>query len=75
MTVILYVYDLLASSVNLNEIRWLESKLKLRYDEVDSTYGKKLTDLGVLLDPQEDGSIYLTMPQYIETSFTVSSMV
>ncbi len=41
LIVILYVDDLLASSVNLDEIRWLESKLKSRYDEVDSTYGKK----------------------------------
>ena len=47
-------------------IRWLESKLKSRYDEVDSTYGKKFTYLGVLLEQQGDGSIYLSMPQYIE---------
>jgi len=31
-----------------------------------STYGKKFTYLGVLLEQQEDGSIHLSMPQYIE---------
>ena len=66
MTVILYVDDLLASCASLNEIRLFESKLKSKYDEVDSTYGKKFTYLGVLLEQQEDGSIHLSMPQYIE---------
>ena len=43
-----------------------ELKFKSKYDVVDSTYGKKFTYLGVLLEQQEDGSIHLSMPQYIE---------
>ena len=66
LIVILYVDDLLASCASLNEIRLFESKLKSKYDEVDSTYEKKFTYLGVLLEQQEDGSIHLSMPQYIE---------
>ena len=42
------------------------SRDKSKYDEVESTYGKKFTYLGVLLEQQEDGSIHLSMPQYIE---------
>jgi len=66
LIVILYVDDLLVSCASLKEIHWLELKLKSKYDEVDSVYGKKFTYLGVLLEQQEDGSIHLSMPQYIE---------
>jgi len=62
----LYVDDLLIISPGLKEIHWLESELKLKYHEVESAYIKKFTYLGVLLDQQEDGSIHLSMPQYLE---------
>ena len=39
---------------------------KSKCNEVDSAYGKTFTYLGVLLEQQEDGSIRLYLPQYIE---------
>ncbi len=66
LTIILHVDDLLVSCSNVNEIRLFESKLKSKYGEVDSTYGKRFAYLGILLEQQEDGSIHLLMPQYIE---------
>jgi len=66
MIVLLYVDDILVTSPSLGEIHWLEAELKAKYGDVESVYVKKFTYLGVLLSRQEDGSIHLSMPQYVE---------
>jgi len=66
MIVLLYVDDILVMSPSLEEIHWLEAELKAKYGDVESVYGEKFTYLGVLLSRQEDGSIHVSMPQYVE---------
>jgi len=66
MIVLLYVDDILVMSPSLEEIHWLEAELKAKYGDVESVYAEMFTYLGVLLSRQEDGSIHLSMPQYVE---------
>ena len=63
---LLYIDDILVISPSLEEIHWLEAELKAKYGDVESVYAEKFTYLGVLLSRQEDGSIHLSMPQYVE---------
>jgi len=66
MIVLLYVDDILVISPSLEEIHWLEAELKAKYGDVESVCAEKFTYLGVLLSRQEDSSIHLSMPQYVE---------